>query len=120
MLALPGSGDLAAYRAACPKQPKRTSERWVCLLIAGEVNDYKPLVAQLQAEAKQHVGDHQFVSMLGAAYYRAGNYDLAVQHLTKATELSETAPLVWCLLAMAYHHQGNPAEGRPWLEKVSR
>jgi serine/threonine protein kinase len=66
-----------------------------------------------------------FRNTLGAAYYRAGDWECAVRELAKSTELRKGGDSTdWFLLAMAHWRLGNKSEGRAcydravqWMEK---
>jgi serine/threonine protein kinase/tetratricopeptide (TPR) repeat protein len=62
------------------------------------------------------------VHVLGLAYYRAGDYDKAVESFSKGLDL---APLRghhvmnWLGLALAEHKRGRAREARQWLERAT-
>jgi hypothetical protein len=55
------------------------------------------------------------LTFLGAALYRAGRLEEAVQRLTAGTGFDDTR---WLFLAMAHARLGHPAEARQWLAKA--
>ena len=56
----------------------------------------------------------------GAALYRAGRYDAAVQCFESAARTYRPRAWDWCFLAMAHHRLGRPAEARRCLDEAAR
>lgn len=58
--------------------------------------------------------------LLGAAYYRVGQWQQAIDALTRCMELTEGGDAIsWLLLAMAHWQQGNHALTLRWKERAS-
>ncbi len=57
---------------------------------------------------------------LGAALYRSGKSQQAIEALRKAEEAGkQPSPLVWTFLALAYQQKGQKEEARQWLDKAA-
>jgi eukaryotic-like serine/threonine-protein kinase len=85
---------------------------------ATEAGDVVQLAEQALASEPQR---EWFLHVLGAAHYRAGQYD---QALRRCRESLEAAPSWhghmqnWLVLAMAHQRLGQTEEARQWLEKA--
>jgi tetratricopeptide (TPR) repeat protein len=56
---------------------------------------------------------------LGVAQYRAGDWDLARDSLTRSTKLRNASPSFdWFFLALVDHKLGNPEGAREWYDKA--
>jgi Flp pilus assembly protein TadD len=62
------------------------------------------------------------VHTLGAAHYRAGQYELAIRRLNECLNAHPRwcPGLNWLVLAMAYQRQGKTEEARQALDKALR
>src|SRR5262249_10343866 len=58
--------------------------------------------------------------LLGAALYRAGQYEEARKTLQEAVQLQGNGgdAASWLFLAMTLQHLGRPAEARTWFDKA--
>jgi tetratricopeptide (TPR) repeat protein len=81
--------------------------------------------AQLVRWAEQAVASQPrcgwYLHALGAAHYRAGELDQAVQRCRESWEADlgwPGAALNWLVLAMAHHRLGHAEEARQWLNKA--
>jgi len=132
------AGDTAAYRAACKQMLERFGQTkdpitahqiaLSCLLIPQAVDDEK-LVLQLAEQSLAGAPDDPWCLItLGAALYRAGQYDAAAD-LGPIAKISlddrfwssgkDGGPLLaWLVLAMAHHRLGHTDEARSWLDKA--
>jgi WD40 repeat protein/serine/threonine protein kinase/tetratricopeptide (TPR) repeat protein len=54
---------------------------------------------------------------LGLAYYRAGQFEQALKHLTEAPGFTDWR-VYWVALAMTHHRLGHAEEARRWLDKA--
>ena len=61
-----------------------------------------------------------YLNTLGAAYYRAGQFELAVAILDRAVAAQQEGgtPVDWLLLAMAHHRLGHAEEAKSWLDRA--
>jgi tetratricopeptide (TPR) repeat protein len=57
---------------------------------------------------------------LGFAFYRAGQFDQAVDRLKLALAFRKHDPAAWLFLAMCYHRKGHPVEAAKWLDKATQ
>ena len=56
---------------------------------------------------------------LGAAHYRAGEWDDARDALNRSMKLRNDSPSFdWFFLALVDHKLGNPADAREWYDKA--
>ena len=58
--------------------------------------------------------------MQGAALYRAGKHDLAVEKLEAALKLRATEVGAKIFLAMAHHRLGHAAQAKKWLAEAAK
>ena len=64
-------------------------------------------------------GEGLFWNTLGAAYFRAGNWQECIKTLQKSMQLRKGGDgFDWLFLAMASHHLGMPNEANQWLNKA--
>jgi WD40 repeat protein/serine/threonine protein kinase len=130
-LALLQKGDTAAYRRCCTDMLERFARTesaaeanivaWTCTLASAAVADMGPVIHLATKATKADPSRSGFHNSLGAALYRAGQFEAARASLRKALQLSEGGqPEDWLFLAMTCHQQGDLAEARRWLDKVVR
>jgi serine/threonine protein kinase/WD40 repeat protein/tetratricopeptide (TPR) repeat protein len=120
-------GNQDGYREVCSDMLQRFGEgaAWTCTLTPHSGAD-RDRVADLAEKLLAHSSrDHWHVTQLGAALYRAGRFEEAVQRLTEATELSchpyrTNMQHTWYFLATAHQRLGHADEARRWLEKGVR
>jgi tetratricopeptide (TPR) repeat protein len=126
------SGDEAGWRGACNALLDRfggtinpwTSNEIACAFTLGPNAIADPGLAVLLAGAAvKDAGVYNrasHVCTLGAALYRAGRFEEAIQRLEEATRLRGEleSPRQWALMAMAHHRLGHGNEARRWLEKL--
>jgi tetratricopeptide (TPR) repeat protein len=124
------TGDAAAYRRGCAEVVERFAQAtgplagsnvaWVCSLAPGAVDD--PTAPARLAEPATRVDLRPAVkNTLGAALYRAGRYDEAVEKLTAAAKAipPNGTPWDWVFLAMAHHRLGHRHEARVCLGRAA-
>jgi tetratricopeptide (TPR) repeat protein len=100
---------------------------WTCLLGPESVEDYSLLVKMAELAVKAEPESELYLKTLGGILYRAGQFEEAVQQLTKAEALikdpdsqSMSSPAyTWYLLAMAHHKLGHDTEAQQWLDKAN-
>jgi serine/threonine protein kinase/Tfp pilus assembly protein PilF len=135
-LARLGAGDTKGYRAACADTLDRfgqtddpTTALWVtwgCVVAPDAVADPAPLVPLAEKSLATAPANHDFLTVHGAALYRAGRYKEAAERLGEAAAYrpgpGSRLPVVysWYFLAMAQHRLGQVDEARRWLEKAVR
>jgi predicted Zn-dependent protease len=56
--------------------------------------------------------------LLGAAHFRAGQLDVAVERLNEAARQKKDSPMVWLYLALAHYQRGQAAEARTSLARA--
>jgi WD40 repeat protein/serine/threonine protein kinase/tetratricopeptide (TPR) repeat protein len=117
-------GNQGGYRQICADMLERFGEAaaWTCSLTRRYGADPARIVRLAETLLAKSSRDHWHVNQLGAALYRAGRFEEAVQRLTEANELTchpyYTNRLhTWFFLAMAHHRLGHADEARRWLDK---
>jgi tetratricopeptide (TPR) repeat protein len=95
---------------------------WSCGLAPGAVAD--PLVPVRLAEraVKSLPQISLYLNTLGAAQYRAGQYEKAIERLNESIKVSREGGswADWVFLAMAHYRLGHRDEARQWLRKVQQ
>jgi WD40 repeat protein/tetratricopeptide (TPR) repeat protein len=127
------AGNAAAYRKDCADILQRYSQwpnltadmansiAWSCVLAPGAVADSARVVHLAEEAVKAGPGNAAFKNTLGAALYRAGQYDKALAQLDAAIKKQgvEGTPGDWLFLALAHGRLGH-AEARQWLDRAVR
>jgi WD40 repeat protein/tetratricopeptide (TPR) repeat protein len=136
-LACLGTGETDRYRATCsdvvehfgnsqtPEEAHWTA--WTCLLAPEAVENYARVVQLAEQAVVADPKSHSYLKTLGGILYRACRCEEAVQRLTEADKLAESADpasksspaYTWYFLAMAHHKLGHDAEARTWLAKAN-
>jgi tetratricopeptide (TPR) repeat protein len=118
--------DARGYREACGRlldlwktkeEAKDASEvAWVCS--AGSEGGVS-LARVIEVLEKNAPTDYTSLRALGAALYRSGKSQQAVEALTRAIDSrKQPAPAAGLLLAMASHQLGKKEEAHAWLDKA--
>jgi tetratricopeptide (TPR) repeat protein len=120
-----GAGEVVAYRQACGAMIERFERSEeprladyvvrTCSLVGDALPDMAWLLPLARVAATLHPGN---VRMLGAALYRAGRYDEAVQSFEKAAKVYPLRASDWSFLAMAHHRRGHADEARRCLARA--
>jgi tetratricopeptide (TPR) repeat protein len=99
------------------EEAKDASEvAWVCS--AGPESGVS-LARVIEALEKNAAKDYTSLRALGAALYRSGKSQQAVEALTRAIDSrKQPAPAAWLYLAMSSHQLGKKDEARGWLDKT--
>jgi tetratricopeptide (TPR) repeat protein len=125
------SGDLDGYRRSCArllerfgdaKEPKEMDMiAWTCVLGPRAVAGLDRVVELADRLVKKYPAEHAYLETLGAALYRVGKFQEAVQQLEKAVKAHDNGGTAedWHFLAMARHRLGQADEARKWLAKAS-
>ena len=132
MLALLEQGDLPGYRKAVAKLLLRYDNpsggytlgmvSWLCVLGPDAVADAsvpirlaEKALADDRADVKRYA-----LGTLGAALYRAGQFDEAIGRLDQSVKDNGGVgnPQDWAFLAMAHHKKGHTDESLRWLGKL--
>jgi serine/threonine protein kinase/WD40 repeat protein/tetratricopeptide (TPR) repeat protein len=136
-LARLGSGDRSGYRRVCAETLERFARTtnaeaanfvaWVCVLGPEAVRDLEEAVRLAARAASADPKNDAYQVTLGAALYRAGRFQEAVQRLEQAVNPKEADPTkvmqyspayCWLFLAMAHQRLGHAAEAGRWLDKA--
>jgi WD40 repeat protein len=129
-LALLMIGDRDGYRQTCAsllkqfgqrKDPKEAnSVAWTCVLAPNAVPDQMIPVQLAEKVVKQTPKNRSALNTLGAAHYRAGQCDKAIQRLNEAIQAEGKGGTVrdWLFLAMAHQRLGHADEAKKWLDKA--
>jgi serine/threonine protein kinase/WD40 repeat protein/tetratricopeptide (TPR) repeat protein len=138
-LARLGSGDRSGYRRVCAGMLERFTPTedsqaanyvaWACVLGPGAVCDLGQLVRLAARALDADPRNDTYPVTLGAALYRAGRFQEAIQRLQQARNPSEADPTKatpyspayrWLFLAMAHQRLGHAGEARRWLDKANK
>jgi len=120
---------LARYRRALQANPENAmlynGLAWTHVMAPAEVRDTKEMLSAAEKAVRIEPGNSQNLNTLGAAYYRAGQYQKAIAILEKNSRLSADATLPFDLyfLAMSWQAAGEPAKARlyyDWAERWTR
>jgi tetratricopeptide (TPR) repeat protein len=120
------AGHTPAYRTACERMLERFGQtknpiiaRRIalrCVLSPQAVKDEQLVLQLAEQSVAKTPNDQLSVITLGAALYRAGQFEAAVHHCGPIAETRN--PLAWLVLAMAHHRLGHTEEARRWLDKA--
>jgi Tfp pilus assembly protein PilF len=87
----------------------------------GTLKDLEWRVQIAAAALRNNPKDSWASTIFGAALYRAGRFDEAIQRLSEAAAIGPTVyspAYTWFFLAMAHHRLGHGEEARQWLDKA--
>jgi serine/threonine protein kinase/tetratricopeptide (TPR) repeat protein len=130
------AGDLTGYRGTCATMLDRFGRTdnpevaswvvWATVLAPDSVEDLDRPVTMAEADLRSDPGAEKYSLCLGAALYRAGRFDEAIQRLNQASAArqatakpSTASPAYhWFFLAMAHQRSGRGEEAREWLSKA--
>jgi WD40 repeat protein/serine/threonine protein kinase/regulator of sirC expression with transglutaminase-like and TPR domain len=123
-------GDSRGYRRFCQQTVARAGDTKntfaafilarMCCLVPNATPD--PSRAVRWAEQALAAEKHNYLfHALGAAHYRAGQFELAVQRLEESDRSGwgDASVVNWLFLAMAQHQLGHADEARKWLDKAT-
>jgi serine/threonine protein kinase/tetratricopeptide (TPR) repeat protein len=124
--------EIDGYRRLCSDMQKRfghTKDRviagWlmnVCHLGPEATSDYLPIVKLAEWDAGNDPRSWHVLLRLGAAYYRAGRFEAAIEQLHKAGQVHKNGGNAsdWLFIAMAHRRLGHADEARQWLTKATQ
>jgi hypothetical protein len=124
------SGDRDHYVASCAamltrfghsKQPEvANTVAWTCTLTPGAVSDPARVVEVAMRAFAGKPTNANYMNTLGAALYRAGQFEAARQRLAEVVKARQPDEDVmdWLYLAMAHHRLEHRDEARRWLDKA--
>jgi tetratricopeptide (TPR) repeat protein len=125
------NGDVAAYRRACAalleRQEKSDDPRaayltvWTCVLSPDADVKGTRLVDLAKQVVDSRPDDPDYLCMLGAALFRAGDLEDAARRFNEALALRgrRAGANEWLWLALVRYRMGLPIEARQWLEKAT-
>jgi tetratricopeptide (TPR) repeat protein len=98
----------------------RNNLAWSCVLGPDAVSDMSRIVQFAQRAVASNSSNAAYVNTLGAALYRAGRYEEAIDKLQRSMSLNggQGIPEDWFFLAMAYYKLGEKEKGQEWLTKA--
>jgi tetratricopeptide (TPR) repeat protein len=131
ILLLLAAGDTPGLRSACSTllekldtttdSPRANLVVWCCLLGSEANVDCGALVrlAELALGGAAKADKGARLRTLGAALYRAGQFEEAIQRLGEGIQIrgGKSVPQDWSFLALAHHRLGDYADARRWLDK---
>jgi tetratricopeptide (TPR) repeat protein/tRNA A-37 threonylcarbamoyl transferase component Bud32 len=124
------AGDGSGYRLGCAALLKRFSETqdawtanevaWACVLAPDAIAELAPVVRLAQTAQAAHPKETDYLRTLGAALYRAGQTEQAIQRLNEALTARgrDSTALDWLFLSMAHHKQGHAEQASHCLAKA--
>jgi WD40 repeat protein/tetratricopeptide (TPR) repeat protein len=129
LLAL-ATGDLAAYRGLCrdvvgrfgalaiPKYQDALAD--LCTLGPDALPARNEVVAMAKRSVQRTPGSPYALATLGAAHYRAGQFEEAISRLLEAIEAQKAGGTVetWLLLALCHRRLGREREASAWMTRV--
>jgi WD40 repeat protein/serine/threonine protein kinase/tetratricopeptide (TPR) repeat protein len=132
VLLLLNQGDRAGLRQACTELLARYGSvtnlstanmvAWSCALGPEAVADREAPIglAELAVNRAQAASRPAFLNTLGAALYRAGRFQEAINRLEEGIRKrgGESLPEDWSFLALAHHGLGHHTEARAWLDRL--
>jgi Flp pilus assembly protein TadD len=123
-------GDGDGYRQSCTRLLQQfgktenpneaNSLAWTCVLAPNAVADPTLAVQLAEKAVKSSPKTSAYLNTLGAAHYRAGQYDRAIQRLNEAMQAQGQGGTVedWLFLALAHQKLGHADEAKQWLDKA--
>ncbi len=93
---------------------------WTCSLASHVAKlDVGTARARIEESVKEKPS-HPLLNTLGAAHYRAQDYQAAIETLNQGIEIQGKggSPLDWLFLAMAHARLGDQEDAKTWLEKA--
>jgi hypothetical protein len=124
-----GAGDWKRYRDLCKTlldhfgEPGYLSDAnlvaWICVRFADAVDDPLRPLRLAEKAAAANPNDWAIANTHGAALYRAGRYQAAIDALEKSIAIQGKGgtPEDWFFLAMAHHRLEQSAAPRKWLHR---
>jgi tetratricopeptide (TPR) repeat protein len=116
-------GDAAGYRRACTKFVDRWGKSsdlnvvaWPCVLAPDALADMDKVV-ELAEKAYKQSPTPMVRNTLGAALYRAGKWERAVETLEQ--NQGANGAFDWLFLAMAHHRLGHTEKAMEYLDKAT-
>ena len=100
---------------------------WTCIVAPNATDNYQSVLALASEAVEQSPNELSFLNTLGAALYRVGRYQAALEKLTEVDrQLAEkeiqpnfSPACTWYVLAMTHHALGNSAEAANWLKQAN-
>jgi tetratricopeptide (TPR) repeat protein len=129
------TGDQPGYRKACTEMLEQfgNSDKpdelfftvWTCVLAPNAVEDYTVVLGPARRGVKLSPDNRRAqLEGLGAALFRAGQPDQALEHLNaaeRAAATDKTDPsYIWYFLALTHQNLDHRAEARSWYDKAAR
>ena len=128
-------GDKVGYRQLCADMLARFGAAtnadsahwvvWTCVLGADAVADWKLPLQLAEKAVADKPNNYRALNQLGAALYRAGQYQESLKRLTEAEavygpddERLSAIAYNWLFLAMAHHRLGHVEEEEKWHDKA--
>jgi WD40 repeat protein len=124
-------GDEEGYARLCRQLLKRFGAArdaegaggvaWTCVIRPGAVADPAAVVQVASGPKPALLWNYTDRVTLGAAQYRAGQYEAAARQLSAAVDTHPGGGTVhaWLFLAMAHQRLGHAAEARRWLNRAA-
>jgi tetratricopeptide (TPR) repeat protein len=125
--------DPAAYRGTCAALVTKFADSqnpnelyytaWTCSLGPGAVEDHAPVLELARRDAEARPSHAGALQALGAALFRAGQFEEAREALTKAADAAPPTANSFSVytrffLAMTHHRLGQHEEAQAWFDKA--
>jgi tetratricopeptide (TPR) repeat protein len=123
-------GDLDGYRKSCMGMFERFGKAenpvvvnnlaWACVLAPDAGVKRTVLVRLAERAVKAAPKNWVYLNTLGAAHYRAGQWDTAIQRLNEGVQAHGKGGTAsdWLFLAMAHQRLGHNDKAKKWLDKA--
>jgi tetratricopeptide (TPR) repeat protein len=127
-------GDQAGYQACClamldqfaHSTDKATLQYtgWTCAFAPGGLNDHALPIEIAERAMKLEPGSQKSLQILGAVFFRTGQFQEALDRLTESTKTvpdpSWSAAYSWYFLAMAHHKLGHTDDANECFGNANR
>ncbi len=121
------TGNTDEYRRVCAAMVKRFADTkdngvasrmmYICVPVPDLGVDPAVLVGLAERGARSFAGNER---ILGAALYRAGQFDAAIKNLEKAAAVQTPKAWEWLFLAMAHQRLNHADQARAYLKKATQ
>jgi tetratricopeptide (TPR) repeat protein len=115
--------EVLAIAQTHPENPSALNNlaREVVKLPGGEMSDYHKALRYSEEACRLEPEDSGFLNTLGVAYFRVGNYEKALDILSRSDKINAlkaegSRPMDLAFLSMAHHQLGHAKEARAKLQ----
>jgi tetratricopeptide (TPR) repeat protein len=104
-----------------PKQPQVCRDlAWLYVTGPEKLRDAAKALPLAERAVQLAPGTYSYLHTLGVVHYRLGEYEKAIEHLTRAAAARRQGPAAWdrFFLAMSYHRQGDAGKAREYYDEA--